>query len=399
MRLSRFFFVNILSIPLLLGCSNNSLTYSSDISSQDDISSINSSEKEEVEYNLIFTELCIGSAASNRAVEIYNLSDIDIDLDDYYIEIYRNYGLSGQEPSEIIDLNGLIKGHDTFVVAYDKANEEILAKADQIDENFLTDGSFPMTLSYKHEQILDHIGVVGYSYDIASHADMVRKLEFFFPRETFEFYDWVRYPNNTYSNLGNINCLDNATLYAGPKLSLEDFTKPYVNESGDGGGGLLEVDLLYTIDGDTSKFDFGNTLSAYGISGSNSLRYYGINTPELAHNGNPEDPYGSEARDYTNSLLYQAKHYLVQSVVNYSLFETYGRVLGYLWLSFVDNPNPEDYMLINHNIILNGYSNPAHVSRTGICDDMLYQGISYVEYLFDANNYAKMLKIHIHEGE
>ena len=58
-----------------------------------------------------------------------------------------------------------------------------------------------------------------------------------------------------------------------------------------------------------------------------------------------------------------------------------------------------DYFLMNHLIIQQGYSNPAHVSRNGIANNMLYKGISYIEYLYDANQYAIKEKLNIHSGE
>lgn len=363
-------------------------------SSNSDFSSTSTSEEIIEEHNLIFTELCVGKAASNRAVEIYNISNKDIDLKDYRINIYRNPATD--IPSESIALTGIIKSKETFVLAYDGANDQILAKADMVSHDFLTDGSFPMSISFKDLYIVDQLGVIGYSYDIGYHTDLVRKVECLEYIETYNPYFFIRYPVDTYTNLGNVDCVSNDILYAGPKLTAADFEKEFATTATHGDGGLIEVNLVSTVDGDTSKFNFGTKYAAYDISGTMSLRYYGVNTPEIAHGGNPADPYGPEARDYTNSILKQAKKFYVQSITNYSLHETYGRALGYLWVSLVDNPKPEDFINMSHLIIQQGFSNPAYLDRIDICNYMLYEGISYTEYLYDANNLAKNLERNIH---
>ena len=347
--------------------------------------------------NLLFSELFIGDAVRDRAIEIANIGDKDIDLSGYKIEIFRDGVNNG--PSEIISLEGIISPNKTHVVAYSYANEQILTRANQISELFLNDGTFPMTINNQNDEIIDQIGYIGYYYDIGFHQDSVRKVEYLTPSDTYIPYGWVRYPNSDYSHLGNLECLDNDVIFNGPKLTQEDFAKPYATDASVGSGGLIEVSYQYGIDGDTSKFNFGYSLQEFGIYGSMSLRYYGVNTPEIAHGGNPADPYGPEAKDFTNAILAKCKHFLVQSIDGGPLTETYGRALGYLWLTYESNPSINDYFLMNHLIIQNGFSNPAHVTRGGIADNMLYKGISYIEYLYDANQYAIKEKLNIHSGE
>ena len=346
--------------------------------------------------DLLFSELLVGDAAKDRALEIVNIGDKTIDLSGYQIEIFRDGLING--PTEIIPLSGQISPKKTFVLVYYSANEELINKANQISELFLNDGTFPMILT-NSKGIIDQIGYVGYYYDVAFHRDAVRKVEYLVPSDTYIPYAWVCYPNNDYSHLGNIDCLDNDTIFNSPKLTEEDFKKPYAVDTSTGSGGLIEVSFQYGIDGDTSKFNFGYELDEFDIYGTMSLRYYGVNTPEIAHGGNPADPYGPEAKDFTNSILAKCKHFLVQSVDGGPLTETYGRALGYLWVTYESNPTINDYFLMNHLIIQNGFSNPAHVTRGGIANNMLYKGISYIEYLFDAQQYAIKEHLNIHSGE
>ena len=375
-------------------------------SSSEEISSSISESSDSEEYvlppyvggDLIFSEILIGDSVRDRAFEIANIGDEEICLNDYEVQIFRHGLIEG--PSEHVALDGYIAPFETCVIAYPYANDDILGKANIVSESFLNDGTFPMTINeIRTNNIIDQIGYPGYYYDIGFHQDSVRKIEYLSNSDTYIPYGWVRYPNTDYSHLGNLDCLDNDTLFNGPKLTEEDFAKPYATDASVGSGGLIEVTYKYGIDGDTSKFDFGYSLSEFDIYGTMSLRYYGINTPEIAHGGNPADPYGEEAKAFTNSILSKCKHFLVQSVDGGSLTETYGRALGYLWVTYEQNPAISDYFLLNHLIIQNGYSNPAHVTRGGFADRMLYKGIAYVEYLFDANQYAIKEKLNIHSGE
>lgn len=388
-------------LPLFL-CSCQSSGISSfieSISSSEESSESTSGEEVERNFiggNLIFTELYVDKYTYNRGVEITNISNQEMSLNGYMVNIYRDVG-ENSKPTETIALNGQLGAKKSFIIVYEGANDELKAKADLISDQFLTDGSFPMTITYNNlSDYVDIVGYVGYDTDIFQSSDAVRKTNRLIAREQYAPYDWIRYPVGTLTNLGNLNCIDNDILMSGPKLTSDDFSKPYAYDKGNGGGGLLEVTLTSTIDGDTSKFNFGYSLSEFDITGVNSLRYYGINTPEIAHNGNPADPYGPEARDFTNSILKKAKHFQVQSVEGYSLTETYGRVLGYLWISYENNPEPSDYFLINHYIIQNGFSRVNHVTRGKYNDLMTYQGVSYVEYMYDALNYAILNKINIH---
>ena len=63
------------------------------------------------------------------------------------------------------------------------------------------------------------------------------------------------------------------------------------------------------------------------------------------------------------------------------------------------NPQPEDYYLLNHFIVQNGYARIGHITRGDYNDYMTYEDISYVEYIYDAQQYAIKNKIHIYEGD
>lgn len=379
-----FFLSSLLALSLLSGCK---IIHRK--------SSNSSEENNFIGGDLIFSEFYVGDIYSNRAIELANVGEKTLDLSKYHINIYRDGG-ENPEPTEQISLSGSLAPDNTYIIAYSGANDELKNKANLISEDFLNDGTFPMVIANEKEEQIDCLGYPGFFYDIANKTDAVRKRGKLFG-SIFYPYFWIHYPTSNLDNLGNLNCLDDYTIFAGPKLSAADFSAPYAVDDGIGGGGAIEVSLVSTIDGDTTRFNFGSSLSAYDISGTESVRYYGINTPEIAHGDSPADPYGPEARDFTNSLIKKAKHFVVQSVKGYSLRETYGRLLGYVWVSDEESPNPEDYYLLNHRIVQNGYARIGYIDRGGYNDYMLYNNISYVEFLFDAQQYAILRKLHIYE--
>jgi len=77
------------------------------------------------------------------------------------------------------------------------------------------------------------------------------------------------------------------------------------------------------------------------------LRYAGINAPEVGHDGEPEEPYGDEARAFNQKLV-------MGRWLNFELAEEardrYGRLLAYVFL--------EDGTFINGELVKKGY---AHV--------------------------------------
>lgn len=348
-----------------------------------------------VNKNIILTEMNTGTTYSDRAIEISNIGEEDVALNHYAINVYRNWS---DIPTETIALDGyVINAKSCFVIAYSEAKKEIKDKANLITAKYLNDGTYPVSLSF-YGQVVDTIGEIGNIYDFAKAAVLVRLKEYFTQYKKFKEYRWIRYPINTLETLGNYDVISEEDLLDGPKLTDEFFNKPFCDNATNGNGGVLEVSYLYNIDGDTTRFNYGSDYDEYEISGSLSTRYYGVNTPEIAHSDDEEpDPYGDEAKAFTQRMLNSAKHYIVQSVNGYSLHETYGRMLCYIWITNKENPEISDYQLLNFLIVKNGFSRPGFIDRKASYNSLMtYQGISYVEYLYYANTYAELLGLNIH---
>ena len=99
---------------------------------------------------------------------------------------------------------------------------------------------------------------------------------------------------------------------------------------------------------------------------------------------------GREAKNYNNEVLKNAKHILVQTNKDYALRETYGRLLGYVWYTNIENPTLNDYRMLNYELLVNGYCRSD--SRTKY-ENMSYLDMYYTNYFDYAYEYASNLRL------
>ncbi len=93
------------------------------------------------------------------------------------------------------------------------------------------------------------------------------------------------------------------------------------------------IKVKWIFDGDTIK-----------ISKNRTVRYLGINTPEIAHRDEPAEPYGYKSKKYNKDLVYKKK---VRLEFDREKKDHYGRLLAYVFL--------KNGVMINEKIIRNGY--------------------------------------------
>ena len=182
------------------------------------------SNKENItKTDVIFSEIVEGSS-ENRALELYNKSDKEVDLSKYSIDIQLMSGV------KTINLEGKLSPKTTYVITYSNSNEELKSKADLISDNLMFNGSQPLQLK-KENKVVDVLGTFDTVYDYNKNITLTRKVEFLEGRVTFDEYDWIRYNLDNYKYLGLIEpSLTNEELLEGPKLTEEDFNRPYYIE-------------------------------------------------------------------------------------------------------------------------------------------------------------------------
>ena len=344
--------------------------------------------------NLIFTEFYCGSNIDDSAVEIANIGNKDIDLSKYSFYLYQ----SGSKNNKIkIPMSGVLSPESTYVITSSKASEEIKNLSNLVSDVFKNDGSWPMTLNKGSSQ-LDVFGYVGFASDFGCYLDLVRKNNYRIGRYNYHQYDYIRYSSGHLSGLGNLNNdISEEELLEGPHLTDEDFATPFATDEFTAGGGAVKVTLASTGDGDTTRFIFPSSLSAYGISSNESVRYMCINTPETQHGTSINaDPWGYAAKDYNNEQLRKAKAFAVSTSKGYYLRENYGRIMGYVWVAFVDNPTPKDYYNLNFLMVKEAYSTLRFINGRQENDPMFYREITYTNYMKNAELIVEEQGLRVH---
>ena len=333
------------------------------------MSSLTSCKKDEP---LLFSEFIENFA--NSALEIYNRSDKEVELDDYTIEIYL-------PRVKTIELKGTLKAKETFVIAQnmDSLSTDLKEKADFFTDNYMLTGQHCIAL-LRRGKVVDILGEKNSNYAFCTGKSMVRKTNYMRPTTAFDEYEWIRYDKNNLDHLNSVvNEITEKELLEGPRLTLEDLQRPFFNLENNsvGGGGVVDVTVASYGDGDTTQFNFPSEL---GIANGTKVRYQNVDTFESMVNNTQE--WGVPAKNYTNEQLKNATKIQVQSVYEGEIYETYGRILGWVWV---------DGELLNFKIVKEGYSEVQFGESKAT-----YKGILYTEFLYQAELYAKRNKLKMH---
>lgn len=351
---------------------NNSLNSNSGTSSTNNSATVDISENQ-----LIISEYVEGTAT--YAVELYNFSDTEADLSNYDFYVYNS---SAVTPWKIVELTGKLGPKETYVIVGENSMDDNLKeKADLLTPELMFNGNQALAIIYKNNPV-DIMGYPGYSLPYAKDVVLVRKMNHTTPRLEYDEYDWIRYEMDDYQYLGTFEAsITEEELLEGPKLTEEFINAPFFKEGSNnsvGGGGIAKVRVSSYVDGDTTCFYYPEEL---GIEQGLKVRYQNINTPESYKGG--IQPWGMPAKDYTKTQLSRASEIYVQSVKEGSIYETYDRLLGWVWI---------DGELLNFKIVKEGYSEV----RFGSVNTMSYKGVTYTNFLYNAQLYAKRngLKIH-----
>ncbi|MBI3366305.1 thermonuclease family protein [Candidatus Roizmanbacteria bacterium] len=103
------------------------------------------------------------------------------------------------------------------------------------------------------------------------------------------------------------------------------------------------IKITRVIDGDTVKIETGQT-----------VRYIGIDTPELHHPKKPVQCFGKEAYE-KNKELVEGKTVKLEKDVSEK--DRYGRLLRYIFL--YDPPSTQEALFVNKYLVSEGYAHSA----------------------------------------
>ncbi len=134
--------------------------------------------------------------------------------------------------------------------------------------------------------------------------------------------------------------------------------------------GYEQVTYIRTTDGDTASFMMGGV--------NVKCRFVGINTPEVAHNGEPAEAFGEDSKSYTKKALESANTIVLERDDSAGTYDKYDRLLEWVWV---------DGELLALKLIENGLANTKY----------LRNNYKYADFIFEAEGKAKDNKIGIWE--
>jgi micrococcal nuclease len=116
--------------------------------------------------------------------------------------------------------------------------------------------------------------------------------------------------------------------------------------------------IEYVVDGDTVDVIIGDQ--------QERVRLIGIDTPEIAHQGQPEpaECFGDEATTFTKSLVPVGTPVRLERDI--VARDDYGRLLGYLYRA-------SDGVFVNYEIVRQGYAQPLTIPPNVAFSELIVQ--------------------------
>ncbi|NBI29530.1 Ig domain protein group 2 domain protein [Chengkuizengella sp. YPA3-1-1] len=203
-----------------------------------------------IEDGIYFSEYIEGSSY-NKALEIYNGSDQDINLSSYKIEL--------SNVSTNISLSGTLQKGDVFVISHSSANQTLLNISDMTTSNLSFNGDDSITLKQNNE-IVDVIGVSGTQF--AKDTTLIRNEDITSGTTIYNSNEWTPHPNNTFDYIGTHTSVGGGTntesLFFSEYIEGSSFNKSL--EIYNGTGQDIDLSSGYSI-------QLSNTSTSINLSG------------------------------------------------------------------------------------------------------------------------------------
>lgn len=328
-----------------------------------------------------------GDDTSDQAIEIYNPTDSAVDLSNYHLAIYINgsYTVTYSIPFDDVSL----ASGNTYLIANTNANSDILSHADLVSDDLLFDGNDTIQLCYSNGTYIDSIYNIGNKNYVMDNLLFIRDGSVVKGERVYAYNEWHGYVPDYTEVLGTF------PVPYSYEVPFEFINLPFDE------GGMDNVTLYgsHTVDGDTAYFE-------PGFLNDKRVRFLGVDTPETYPT---EDPWGPEAKAYTDFMLLHAVDIYIQSDPDVGYWGNYGRSLGLVWINLGDPGVTYDilsstgevmrtetlsgWVLLNYHLVLNGYSYNYYTQ-----DTTLQMGHRYIYSWFqDAERYATENGLGIHE--
>lgn len=177
--------------------------------------------------------------------------------------------------------------------------------------------------------------------------------------------------------------LDTTIDYTGPYLEDSYFEIEDLTIGSKGSGKAFEVTLNYVTDGDTARF-----YTDYSDVYTSSFRFFCVDTEEST---NEEEEWGKPGTYFTKAILENAYSIALQTDKGDSVTDNYSRGLVWVW---VKDTADSEYQLLNYRLAQAGLATVKYTYGAG--EKMFYNDKSYLDYLYEAEDYAEDNKLGMH---
>jgi len=312
----------------------------------------------------IFISKYVSGSGSDKALEIYNGLDNEVDLSGYTLDFYLN---GSQEVTHTYEFesNTTLAGGDTLLLVHPNANEALKAKADILTDTLTFDGNDYIALNDYIGAQIDGFGNQGMEIFFFNNQIRVRKSNIIESNTEFTTDEWDIYHRNHYEILDNHPTEFPTTFtYHAEHLELDFF---------DDKNGMLEVTFISANDGDTARF----------VGLEESVRFMGINSLEVSD----PDPVRNALAQAAGAFVRQRLQNATQIYLHHDPYggntETYGRYLAFVWY---------DGILLNYEVVLYGHSQNFYNDPN---ETLIYEGVTLNEWFRRAESYARANRLGI----
>lgn len=336
------------------------------------------------EKQLFFSKY-VDVSIGNNGVELYNPTDSELNLADYFISIFEN---GSYNETYRVELAGQLPSKETFFIASETSSEDLKTKANLVSPLLIFDGNDTIQLRKTYNKtFIDTIYNVGNTIFTLDDEIFIRRQTITTGRRDYVSKEWAGYIPSFTEVIGN-------HPYEIPAFPPFQLLEPTFQEFG-----MTLVKYLSAADGDTVYFESLDPRDTTSYSGTSRLRFLMVDTPETEKPGVVGEPYAQEASRFTKNALSTASEIYIQSDPSAGLKENYGRHLGVVWYNSGTKENPS-WHLLNYELSYYGLGDPAGFKDlTGTYKNSIVWGNRYLyQWVQDADINAKDNKLGIHSG-
>lgn len=343
----------------------------------------NAYEEVNVEEQLMISKY-IGGFSWNMGIELWNPTDEDIDLADYYIAIIPGGQIT---VDKVIQLDGILHSNAVYTIVNTNADTELRNKSNM--QTTQMDFGANSTIQLRRTRNRTYIDTI---YNIANTSTsldreiFVRKGHITHGRRDFVYTEWKGYVPTYFDVVGTH-----------PNDGPEDPEFVLIADKTFQEYGMTKVRYLSAADGDTVYFESLDSRDPTSYNGNSRVRFLIIDTPETEKPGVDGEPYANAATDFTRNMLSNALEIYIQACEEAGIIDTYGRHLALIWANVGTAENP-NWKLLNYELLKAGLGQ-IQIAKIGNYQNYpIFSNRYLYSWAHGADNYAKENKLGLYSG-